>query len=326
LIRNCPNIQRYRDATEERKSDDGVAAGRGNQFNATYVTSRDYGDNEVILVNLNNVMLGRFDVLLDNQATAGLFRERELLMNIREEDLPITVQGVGGSMTVTEVGDTEHFGKVAFSPTAIAKILSFDDVASMYKIEWNQRERAFYVYIGNGTVFKFVRKGGLHICNMSKYRTTSGTENVFMETVTDNLQSYTKRQVGDAERAKELIRKLGYPSIQSLVKLIKAGGILNCPVTIHDVYRAHSIWGPDIASLKGKTKSSASRVVTVEHVPKPVDEEQSLHIDIMFVEGAAYLVSVSTPLGLTLANHLGQMRGSRATQPVMDAIRRQVSL
>jgi len=97
-------------------------------------------------------------------------RERELLMNIREEDLPITVHGVGGSITVTEVEDTANFGRVVFSQIAIANILSFDEVASKYKME--------------------------------------------------------------------LIRKLRYPSIQYLVKLIKAGGILNCPVTIHDVYRA----------------------------------------------------------------------------------------
>jgi len=46
----------------------------------------------------------------------------------------------------------------------------------------------------------------------------------------------------------------------------------------------------------------------------------------MYVEGAAYLVSLSTPLGLTFANYIDQCESSRAIQPVMDAIRRQVSL
>jgi len=41
------------------------------------------------------------------------------------------------------------------------------------------------------------------------------------------------------------------------------------------------------------------------YVPKPTQEELTLHADIMFVERDPYFVTVSTPLGLTLCTHLG---------------------
>jgi len=302
------------------------------QFNATYLSNNYDSEAEIILMHSQfttsgHINLRRFDVLLDNQATAGLFRESELLSDIRDAGTITVIQGVSGTLSVSQLGETKHFGTVAYSPNAIANILSYDEVASKHRIEWVQAERAFYVFVGNNPPFKFVRRQGLHICDMSRYRNFSpNVEHAFLETVSSNLQNYSKRDVANAQKARDLMKKLGYPSVQSLVKLIKAGGILNCPVTIHDLYRAHSIWGPDLASLKGKTKSSKADSVKVEYVPRPTDAEQTLHIDIMFVEGVAYLVSVSTPLGLTLVNHLGNLKGSRATGPVRDALGKQVAL
>ena len=334
IARNCPHRGIAQEASYESKSDDRDGATRVNgQFNATYVTNNYDSETEVILMHSQfttsrQINLGRFDVLLDNQATAGLFREPELLCDIRDAGSITVIQGVSGTLSVSQLGETMHFGTVAYSPDAIANILSYDEVASKHRIEWVQAERAFYVYVGNNPPFKFIRKQGLHICNMSKYRnySTTNVEHALIETVTSNLQNYSKRDVANAQKARDLMKKLGYPSVQSMVKLIKAGGILNCPVTIHDLYRAHSIWGPDLASLKGKTKTSKTDPVKVEYIPRSMDAEQTLHIDIMFVEGVAYLVSVSTPLGLTLVNHLGHLKGSRATGPVRDALSKQVAL
>ena len=182
------------------------------------------------------------------------------------------------------VGDTDYFGTVGYSPEAIANLLSWDTVAGMYEIEWNPEERTFSVHVDDNTVFKFHNREGLHVCSMTP------VEAVLVTTVADNIAKYTSRQVADAEKAKDLIRRLGYPSTQALIRLMKTGGLLDCEVTIHDVYRAHKIWGTDIATLKGKTKHTKNSPVRVEYIPRP------LEYDLMFVEGTAYLISVSTPL------------------------------
>jgi hypothetical protein len=73
---------------------------------------------------------------------------------------------------------------------------------------------------------------------------------VNVTTVSDNESLFTKRQVEDAKKARKLMQELGYPSSKDLIELVETGGILNCPITAHDIRRAERIYGPDIASLK----------------------------------------------------------------------------
>ena len=62
--------------------------------------------------------------------------------------------------------------------------------------------------------------------------------------VTDKLHM-TKEQ--------ELMHTLGCPSVAYLKHIIKINAIKDCPVTVDDIILAEKIFGPDVASLKGKT-------------------------------------------------------------------------
>jgi hypothetical protein len=74
-----------------------------------------------------------------------------------------------------------------------------------------------------------------------------------INTVSDNLSQYTKRQVQGAQQARTLYATLGYPSIKDYKWMIQSNQIKDCPVTVEDVVNAHVIWGKKIATLKGKT-------------------------------------------------------------------------
>ncbi len=89
-----------------------------------------------------------------------------------------------------------------------------------------------------------------------------------VETTKANEMMFSKRQVRDAQVAKELMRRLGYASVKDEALLVNSGAILNCPVTTTNVYRAVKIYGSDVASLKGKTKQQPSKIVKIEHVPR----------------------------------------------------------
>jgi hypothetical protein len=90
---------------------------------------------------------------------------------------------------------------------------------------------------------------------------------------------------------------MGLPSVSSLIKLINTNPILNCPITVHDVLRAQDIWEPEVASLKGKTTTHCGEVVKMEPTKQLFQTEQSMHSDLMFIEGhKPYLVSVLIPL------------------------------
>jgi hypothetical protein len=66
------------------------------------------------------------------------------------------------------------------------------------------------------------------------------------------------------------------------------------------VTRAVDNYGPDIGSLKGRTKRSKSGPVKDECISKTVWASQEMHIDLMFVEGDIFLVLVSKPLVQTM--------------------------
>jgi len=102
-----------------------------------------------------------------------------------------------------------------------------------------------------------------------------------ISTVKGNEALYTKREVRDAQRARELMRRLGYASMKDEAAMLKHGTIINCPVTPSDVYRAQRIYGSDVATLKGKTEASPSTVVKIKYIPCPVDTRLSLHVDVM---------------------------------------------
>ena len=67
-----------------------------------------------------------------------------------------------------------------------------------------------------------------------------------------NKEGYSKRQLHDAKKSSDPLAK-GYQSIPDFKCIIQACLILNYPITPIDVYRVAEIYGPDIASLKGKT-------------------------------------------------------------------------
>ena len=66
--------------------------------------------------------------------------------------------------------------------------------------------------------------------------------------------NYTNNDYLHALRACELQITVGQPSTTTFVDLLKRNGIANCPVTLADVETAEYIFGPDIGSLKGKTR------------------------------------------------------------------------
>ena len=76
---------------------------------------------------------------------------------------------------------------------------------------------------------------------------------MLVNSVAHNKLKYTTREVKDADTARDLSSRLGYPSVTSLVQLINAGSIINCPVTARDIARAYDIYGPELGILKGKS-------------------------------------------------------------------------
>ena len=119
-----------------------------------------------------------------------------------------------------------------------------------------------------------------------------------VETVKDNKKFYTKREFDKAQRARTLMKSLGFPTTDDLRSIIRMNSIMNNPVTLQDVDLADRIFGKDAAYLKGKSTRKKSPVA-VDHtieVPKELYEHQNsvdLCIDAVFINGQPFLSTIS---------------------------------
>jgi hypothetical protein len=72
---------------------------------------------------------------------------------------------------------------------------------------------------------------------------------VIRNTVAEVEMLYTRREVEQAKKAQEVLRRLGYPSPGALTELLQHGGMLNAPITSQDVQRALKIYEPSVESI-----------------------------------------------------------------------------
>jgi hypothetical protein len=131
--------------------------------------------------------------------------------------------------------------------------------------------------------------------------TTVDNQAQFLETVNENKKFYTKRQFEQAKRARELLYSLGYPSINDMKAIIWMNAIKNNPVTTEDVDIAKKIFGPDIATLKGKTTRRAPIPVIEDRIEIPrelitAQYSVTLCIDGMKVNDISFLTTISKNL------------------------------
>ena len=176
-----------------------------------------------------------------------LFHEgaADLLTDVRTNtDESVRVKGVGGKPIVDSDGTLACFGDVYVGGphTLRTNLLSFNEVEDRYVIKYRRRI-GFDVHVSEKLVLEFRRMGNnLYGCDLAKYvkklRKLDASGGPEVDVTVDELKlQYTTDEVRRAKEAREFMRKLGYPSVRDMVKLIVKGGIINCPVPVDDIMR-----------------------------------------------------------------------------------------
>ena len=118
---------------------------------------------------------------------------------------------------------------------------------------------------------------------IKRYATTYPVQDVsdhaLVETELDNMKKYTKREVEGAHKAHHMLAKMGFPPVSQAIDIVTRG--VNFEVTGTDFRIADDIWGPDIASSKGKMKKQVSRVADISIGTQLIQQEQVLSVDII---------------------------------------------
>jgi hypothetical protein len=202
-----------------------------------------------------------------------------------------------------------YYGKVWYSAKAITNILSLKNVVKQYRVTYDSDEGLFFVVhreqYGAPDMYFEMHERGLHYYDPRKHGNF-----LFVETADGNKALFTKRQLAGAEKARELFMGLTYPSMTDFIHILRMNGIRNCPVSVQDAEVTLKVWGPNVASLKGKTVRKAAKPVKVQDLIPIQKELLSVHkdvtmgIDIFFVNGIPFFVTLSRNIYFTSAPHL----------------------
>ena len=263
-------------------------------------------------------------LLLDSQSTINHFCNKRNVANIRTTDKPITLMTNAGDKINDQVCDVAGVGKAYFDPEARVNIVSLALIEKQYRVTYDStNESAFLVHTPNGIV-KFTRSPeGLYYKTLGDNE--GSTESIFVQTVEENLKKYSQRQLDGAYRARELLHALSCPSVPDLKRALQQNAISNCPVSIRDIEVASDIFGPDIASLKGKSTRHKERpyvedIVTIP--PELVAAQQKVHlcIDTFFVNGVSFLATISKHIMYRTCTQVSQLTVSHYAAAVMKVL------
>jgi hypothetical protein len=276
---------------------------------------------------IKTVTLEVGDILYDNQSSVNIFKDKNLISNIRDAKKKVRIAGIGGSIVATKVGDLKGFGEVYYHPDSIANILSYFDLSKKFVIRYDQSRNAFHVHISPSVVWEFKSKGKLYVYNPKFKKMIDDNDiqhvvlvsknDAIIETVDGNRSKFTKAEVTRADRAKELCKILAFPSIKDYIWMINNGKLLDSEVTVHDVHRMLSIYGTDPAVIKGRTTRKKPDQVTIESIEREISGDITLSADIMFVDGLPFFVSVSKRLQLISVKYLLD-KSARELQKAID--------
>ena len=289
--------------------------------------------------------LGNRSVLMDSGAAVSVFQNQLLLENVRPADRQVVISGIDkrgrdGGIALDMVGDYHGVPDIYFSEDVTQNILSLSRVRSACAVRLDDEENKFVVHAPDGSVLDFHNRNNLYVRYEQRAYLSVAYVNwsaschapapteysvVVASTVAENLRNYTARQVANATAAYRLIESLGYPSEGIVISMLNSGSILNCPVTAQDVRRAVHIWGPTLGSIRGKATIQPQSGVIED--PKPLSLQDSpivLHVDLMFVASAVFLVSVASPLALTGVSHLGFGKGCKSADVIKKALGEQM--
>ena len=246
--------------------------------------------------------LGPTTILLDTQASVHIVCNADLLTSIDMCEAPIYIQGITRDrIKVTQQGILRQIGAPSyFSPLTAANILSYSLLKSTHLCSYNASTDAFTAIprvIGPTLIFKN---------NFGHYSLDIETvTSVFISRATALTDKYSKRQLSQAQLAYDFILRMGYVSYKSAAEMVQRSSMAELGFTRADLVNAQAIFRTPAAYQLGHGTASASPTMSQERVPTEQATPQELQVDLFFIFGQVFLLSISVLLGLVIVSHLG---------------------
>ena len=130
-----------------------------------------------------------------------------------------------------------------------------------------------------------------------------------LQTVRDNMEGFTKREVRDAILARRTQAMVGHPSDSDFAEMVSRTVLDDCPVKPPAVSNAIAIFDRDRATIPGKTVRRKSERVETEYLSIPdafywLHHFVTLTDDVMFINEVPFLTTQSRKIRLYTIEHV----------------------
>jgi len=193
-----------------------------------------------------------------------------------------------------------------------------NELEKKYRITYDSWEGYYVVHTQDGLVKFYKDENGLPYIDLEDSEEDTamllvqmGSEEAataFVQTVRQNYEGFTKKEVLQAKEVRRAMGLIRNPSEKDVKGLVSNNMIMNCPVTTTAIINTRNIFGKDLVSVRGKTVRWAPAPVVGDYVavPKGVIEKNktvTLAADVFFVDGIAFLLTVSKNIKFNTAKH-----------------------
>jgi hypothetical protein len=160
-------------------------------------------------------------ILLDSKSTLDIFCNASLVSKTCKSTTSMRLKSNGGTMVVTQKSTIPGYNKDVWLGTrSITNIIAFSNLIQQYRVTYNSDDMMFVVhreYQGKPNMEFRMHKCGLHFYYPRKEKHLA-----LFNTVSENKEGFTKRQIKDADLARTLYKTLSYPSMKDFKWVIQA--------------------------------------------------------------------------------------------------------
>jgi hypothetical protein len=307
----CPDKEPEKEKGKEKEKEKQAKEGTAATMMAEETSVFNYDNWEEFNFHQSTRKVNPAWILLDNCSTTDIFCNKKLLTNIQPPSTTLKIHCNAGTKEVNQVGTLKNYGTMWYSDSAIANILSFSQVKKKFPIIYDSKnENKFHVIKPDKhVVFKESESGLYYHDTTNRAVLMLNADKTELNTIKTNREGFTERDNERAKRARKALGLVGYPSPKYFKHMVSSNMIKNCPVTSIEVTNANKIFGPDLATLKGKTVRITPPPVATDYVQIPkeimsLNRNITLTIDTMFVNGLPFMVSIYRKIKFTTVEYL----------------------
>jgi hypothetical protein len=250
----------------------------------------------------------------------------EHLDNLRLAGATLRADCNAGTNFATEKGWYSNLFDLWLVRNGIANLLSLPQLeADGFTVSYHTGGNWIVTTLQGREITFHQEKNG--VCRGFPYIDMQSLDAVAMiQTVRQQYEGFTKREVQDATTARKAQAMTGHPTDTQFLKMVCNNSIKNCPIKPKHIANANSIFGPSIAGVRGRTTRQKPERVEAAAGRIP-DDFHCLHkfvvltADVMFVNGMAFLTTLSWKLQLSTVEQLPSRTATQLSNSLIKIVK-----